>query len=49
MKIYLSGKITGTTDYKRRFGKAARRLAKEGYKVVEIQKWLDHTSDGKEG
>ena len=31
--VYLSGAITGTTDYRRRFKKAQRMLEKRGYKV----------------
>ena len=32
--IYLSGPITGTSDYKDRFGAAADKLRKQGYSVI---------------
>lgn len=31
--VYISGAITGTTDYRRRFRKAQRMLERRGYKV----------------
>ena len=34
MKIYISGKITGTTDYMDRFGNKQRELEQKGYEVV---------------
>ena len=34
MKIYISGKITGTTDYMERFGNKQRELEQKGYEVV---------------
>ena len=33
MKIYISGAITGTTDYMERFSKAQAKLEAEGYMV----------------
>jgi len=37
-KIYLSGKITGTTDYMERFAKAEEELTARGYLVVNPAK-----------
>lgn len=34
MRIYVSGAITGTTDYKKRFKKAEKELLKKGYEVI---------------
>lgn len=34
MKIYISGKITGTEDYIERFAKAEKELTKQGYEVI---------------
>ena len=34
MKIYISGAITGTTNYIERFGRAEQELTAEGYSVV---------------
>lgn len=34
MKLYLSGAITGTTDYMDRFDHAQRSLEEEGHKVI---------------
>ena len=34
MRIYISGAITGTTDYKERFKKAEKELLKKGYEVI---------------
>ena len=31
MRIYISGKITGTTDYKEKFEKAAEQIAAKGH------------------
>ena len=36
--IYISGKITGTTDYIERFQKAEDKLAAKGYRVVNPAK-----------
>ena len=38
MKIYISGAITGTTDYMERFAKAERKLTEQGYSVVNPAK-----------
>lgn len=34
MRIYISGPITGTTDYKERFAAAEEKLKANGYEVV---------------
>lgn len=34
MKVYISGKVTGTTDYLARFGEAEARLTRKGYTVI---------------
>lgn len=34
MRIYISGKITGTTDYEERFAMAEQKLRGIGYEVV---------------
>lgn len=34
MRIYISGAITGTTDYKERFAVAEEKLKANGYEVV---------------
>jgi hypothetical protein len=38
MKIYISGAITGTTDYMERFAKAEERLKAQGYTVINPAK-----------
>lgn len=38
MKIYISGAITGTTDYMERFAKAEKELTEQGYSVVNPAK-----------
>lgn len=38
MKIYISGAITGTTDYMERFEKAEKELTEQGYSVVNPAK-----------
>ena len=38
MKIYISGAITGTTDYMERFAKAEKLLMEQGYSVVNPAK-----------
>lgn len=43
--IYVSGKITGTSDYADRFSAVEDRLIAEGYEVlnpVRAGKWLEH-------
>lgn len=37
-RIYISGQITGTTDYMERFAEAEERLAAEGYSVINPAK-----------
>lgn len=36
--VYISGKITGTTDYRERFEKAEEKLIAQGYDVVNPAK-----------
>ena len=38
MRIYISGKITGTTDYMERFAEVEERLTKQGHKVINPAK-----------
>jgi hypothetical protein len=38
MRIYISGPITGTTDYKERFAAAEEKLKANGYEVVNPAK-----------
>lgn len=38
MKIYISGKITGTSDYMERFAAVEKRLRVDGHKVVNPAK-----------
>ena len=38
MRIYISGKITGTEDYIERFAKAEKELTKQGYEVINPAK-----------
>lgn len=38
MKIYISGKITGTSDYMDRFAKAEKKLQRHGHEVVNPAK-----------
>lgn len=38
MKIYISGAITGTDDYMKRFAKAEKELTEQGYSVVNPAK-----------
>ena len=38
MKIYISGAITGTDDYMKRFAKAEKELTEKGYSVVNPAK-----------
>ena len=43
--IYVSGKITGTSDYADRFSAVENKLIAEGYEVlnpVREGKWLEH-------
>ena len=37
-RVYISGPITGTTDYMERFAKAEKELTKKGYSVVNPAK-----------
>jgi len=41
MKVYISGKITGTSDYLARFGEAEARLMQKGYTVINPARVLD--------
>ena len=48
--IYVSGKITGTSDYTDRFSAAEDRLIAEGYEVlnpVRTGKWLERYKETK--
>ena len=38
MKIYISGAISGTTDFMERFAKAEKELTEKGYSVVNPAK-----------
>ena len=38
MKIYISGAISGTTDFMERFAKAEKELTEQGYSVVNPAK-----------
>lgn len=38
MKIYVSGKVTGTRDYMERFAKAEENLIKDGWQVINPTK-----------
>ena len=38
MRVYISGKITGTTDYMQRFSAAERKLKAKGHSVVNPAK-----------
>ena len=51
MKIYISGKITGTTDYMERFGNKQKELEQKGYEVVNpalINSFLQKSTTWKE-
>ena len=41
-RIYISGKITGTTDYLSRFNKEEDEMINQGYEVVNPSTMLDH-------
>ena len=38
MKIYISGAITGTYDYMKRFANAEKKLTEQGYSVINPAK-----------
>lgn len=46
MKIYISGKITGTTDYMERFERAEHELTTRGFEVVNPAKENAHFPEG---
>ena len=46
MKIYISGQITGTTDFMERFERAEQKLARMGFDVCNPAKELAHFPDG---
>lgn len=51
MKIYLSGKITGTTDYMERFAAKQKDLELKGYEVINpalINSYLPKSTTWKE-
>lgn len=37
-RVYIAGKISGTTDFKERFGKAEKEFIKTGYEVLNPAK-----------
>ena len=37
-RVYISGAITGTTDYLQRFAKAEEKLTKQGFSVINPSK-----------
>lgn len=41
MKVYISGKITGTSDYLKRFARAEAMLIAKGYTVINPARTLD--------
>lgn len=41
MKVYISGRITGTTDYLERFAQAEAMLTAKGYTVINPAKVCD--------
>lgn len=45
MRVYISGAVTGTTDYKERFAEAEKKLAEKGFEVVNPVKELAHMVD----
>lgn len=42
MKVYISGKISGASDYLERFAQAEAMLAAKGYTVINPAKVCDH-------
>ncbi|MBE5846219.1 MAG: DUF4406 domain-containing protein [Lachnospiraceae bacterium] len=46
MRIYISGAITGTTDYEERFREAEKKLIKAGHKVINPVKVNGVMPDG---
>lgn len=46
MKIYISGKITGTTDYEKRFAKATDKFRNKGYYTVNPVEVCSHIKEG---
>lgn len=42
MTIYISGKITGTTDYKARFAEVEKKLKIDGHRVINPVKICAH-------
>lgn len=41
MKVYISGPITGTSDYQKRFARAESYLRQQGYEVINPAKILE--------
>lgn len=41
-KVYISGPITGTTDYMERFAAVEQKLVAEGYEVINPAKLNEH-------
>ena len=46
MIIYISGKVTGTTDYKERFAAVEKRLKVDGHRVINPIKVCRHIQPG---
>ncbi len=46
MRVYISGKISGTEDYKERFAKAEKKLWREGFRTVNPLDIPAHCNDG---
>ncbi len=46
MTVYISGKITGTTDYRERFALAEKALKADGYKVLNPVKFTAKLPEG---
>lgn len=42
MLTFISGKITGTTDYMEKFERAEEFLKSKGYRVINPAKWFEH-------
>ena len=45
MRVYISGAVTGTDDYKERFAEAEKILSEHGYEVVNPVKEMGQFAD----
>lgn len=45
MRVYISGAVTGTEDYKERFAEAEKILSERGYEVVNPVKEMERFAD----